>query len=77
VRAWNLQRWTSVQEPVFVGPAESAAFSPDRETIVLGGADGTIRMWDLGESRHALGRSVAELLRLAVRKISRGDCAPV
>jgi WD40 repeat protein len=57
VRTADLKRWGQIGTPAFVGAAASAAFSPDLSTLVLGGQDGAIRIWDLGRHRHALGRS--------------------
>ena len=34
------------------GPVNSVAFSPDRNTIVSGSVDGTVRLWDTNTSKH-------------------------
>jgi WD40 repeat protein len=34
------------------GPVESLVFSPDGQTLVSGGADGTVRLWDLQQRRQ-------------------------
>ena len=58
VRRADLKLWKEVGTPTFVGAAASAAFSPDLSTLVLGGADGAVRLWDLAAARHPLGRGI-------------------
>ena len=35
-----------------IGPVYAIAYSPDGKTLASGGADGTVKLWDLGTSRE-------------------------
>lgn len=59
IRTWNLDGWTAAGSPIAVGQITSMAFAPDGKTIVLGGADGSMRIWETRDTRHALGTAVS------------------
>jgi len=55
VRLWDTRTFQPVGEPIPVGDSAvtAAAFSRDGRTLAMGSADGTIRLWDVGDRDHA------------------------
>ncbi len=58
LRLWDAVRGETVHEQSLPGPFHRLAFRPDGRRLVLGGADGTVVLWDVVERRELLQRTL-------------------